>query len=99
MQDDSGPELRAEGGQRLGDDVASFGPVVLPAVGGDVEPGGQETRELLAPEAGDGEVDPDAAEPGARRGGGRVPVAGAIGAGEGLLREVLAGCGAEEHPA
>src|SRR5207302_9450009 len=65
-------------------------------VGRHVKTGGQVTGELLPAEVGDGEVDADAPQPCAGRRGGRVAVAGAVSADEGLLGQVL-GRGRVEH--
>src|SRR5258708_18334218 len=96
MKDDGGAQLRAESRHRLADDVASLRPVVVPAVRGDVEAGGQEPGQLLAAEVGDREVDPDPAQPGAGRGGRGIAMAGAVRAHERLLGEVLSRRGIQD---
>ena len=90
------PQLRAQGLEGFGDHVLGLGLVVLTAVGCDIQAGRQETGELLPPEVGDGEIDPDPPQPGAWGGGWRVALARTVGADERLLGQVL-GRGRVEH--
>ena len=69
--------------------VGNVAAVVVAAVGGHVQAGGQEAGELLPAQVGDGEVDADPAQPGAWGRGWGVTVARPIGAHEGFLGQVL----------
>ena len=89
VEDDGRPELGAELGHRLLDHVSRLRPVVIAAVRGHIQAGGQEAGELLPAQVGDGEVDADPAQPGAWGRGWGVTVARPVGADEGFLGQVL----------
>src|SRR5206468_3262439 len=89
MQHDGGAQLRAEGREGLRHYVTRLGLVVLAAVGHDVKARRQKTRELLAPQVRDREVDADAPKPRTWRCGRPVPIPRAERTHEGLLGEVF----------